>query len=65
MLKDKVREQTDRLLARKAERLTAQDPDYIEMVRLQMAFVDQLRRIYTLSKRIAKVALPQVLAQKD
>ena len=65
MLKDKVREQTERLLARKAERLTAQDPDYIELVRLQMAFVDQLRRIYTLAKRVAKVVLPQVLAQRD
>jgi hypothetical protein len=30
-----------------------------------MAFVEQMRRIYTLAKRIAKVALPAVLVQRD
>jgi hypothetical protein len=52
-------------LARKASRLTADDPGYLELVRLEMSFVDQMRRIYTLAKRIAKVALPPVLAQRD
>jgi len=65
VMKETLREQADRLLSRKAERLTADDPDYLELVRLQMSFVDQLRRIYTLAKRIAKVSLPQVLAQRD
>ncbi len=65
VMKETLREQADRLLSRKAERLTADDPDYLELVRLQMSFVDQMRRIYTLVKRIAKVSLPQVLAQRD
>ena len=65
MMKDDVREQAERLLARKATRLKVDDPDYLELVRLEMSFVDQLRRIYTLAKRIAKVALPPVLAQRD
>ena len=65
MMKDTLREMSDRLLGRKAERLTADDPDYLELVRLEMSFVDQMRRIYTLSKRIAKVVLPPVLAQRD
>ena len=65
MMKDKIRDQSELLLARKASRLSADDPDYLALVRLEMSFVDQLRRIYTLTKRIAKVALPQVLAQRD
>ncbi|MEN8801495.1 MAG: Na/Pi cotransporter family protein, partial [Thiogranum sp.] len=65
MLKDQIREHSERLLARKAERLTVDDPDYLELVRIEMSFVDQMRRIYTLTKRIAKVVLPPVLAQRD
>jgi hypothetical protein len=53
------------LLERKATRLVADDPDYLDLVRMQMSFVDQMRRIYTLAKRIAKVALPPGIAQKD
>jgi len=65
MLKDSVRELSERLLTRKAQRLPADDQDYLELVRMEMSFVDQMRRIYTLAKRIAKVVLPPVLAQRD
>ncbi len=65
MMKDTIREQATQLLERKAAHLTADDPDYLELVRLQMSFVDQMRRIYTLAKRIAKDILPPVLAQRD
>jgi len=65
LLKDSLREQSERLLARKAQRLATDDPDYLALIRLEMSFVDQMRRIYTLAKRIAKVALPPVLAQRD
>ena len=64
-MKDTLREQSDQLLERKAMRLTADDPDYLNLVRLEMSYVDQMRRIYTLAKRIAKVVLPPVLAQRD
>ncbi len=64
-MKDTFREQSERLLERKATLLAAEDPDYLDLVRLQMSFVDQMRRIYTLAKRIAKVALPAAIAQKD
>jgi phosphate:Na+ symporter len=63
MMKDVVRDQSESMLTRQAERLAAEDPDYLELVRLEMSFVDQMRRIYTLTKRIAKVVLPPVLAQ--
>ncbi|MGB5834952.1 MAG: Na/Pi cotransporter family protein [Thiohalocapsa sp.] len=65
MMKDSLRQKADRLLSRKAERLSADDLGYIELVRMQMSFVDQMRRIYTLSKRVAKSVLPPVLARKD
>jgi phosphate:Na+ symporter len=65
MMKDGVRELSEHLLTRKAQRLTADDQDYLELVRMEMSFVDQMRRIYTLAKRIAKVVLPPVLAQRD
>jgi len=64
MMKKAIREQTERLIERKAARLSADDPDYIALVRLEMSFIDQMRRIYTLTKRIAKVALPPALAQR-
>jgi phosphate:Na+ symporter len=64
-LKEEIRENADRLLSRKAERLTADNDDYLQIARIQMSFVDQMRRIYTLTKRISKVFLPPVLAQKD
>ena len=65
MMKGEIREHSERLLARKAKRLTVDDPDYLELVRIEMAFVDQMRRIYTLTKRIVKIVLPPVLAQRD
>lgn len=65
LLKDKVRNQADQLLMRKAERLATDDPNYVALVRLQMAFVDQMRRIYTLTKRISKEIVPVALAKAD
>ena len=64
LMKDDVRELSERLATRKAQRLTADDRDYLELVRLEMSFVDHMRRIYTLSKRIVKVILPPALAQR-
>ncbi len=65
LLKDDVRNQSESLLARKAERLTVDDDDYVELVRLQMSFVDQMRRIYTLAKRVCRDILPPALASRD
>ena len=65
MMKNSIREHTEKLMARKAERLALEDPGYLDLVRIEMSFVDQMRRIYTLAKRIAKVVLPPVIAQRD
>jgi len=64
MMKDIMREHSELLLARKAERLKVKDPDYLALVRLEMSFVDQMRQIYALTKRIATVVPPPVLAQR-
>ncbi len=64
-MKERQRRLADDLLSRKAQRLATDDPDYIALARMQMSFVDQMRRIYTLAKRISKGALPSVLAQKE
>ncbi|NOQ70090.1 MAG: Na/Pi cotransporter family protein, partial [Gammaproteobacteria bacterium] len=45
MMKDDVRELSERLLSRKAQRLTTEDQGYLELVRMEMSFVNQLRRI--------------------
>ncbi len=65
LLKNDVTEQSEKLLARKAERLTADADDYVELVRLEMSFVDQMRRIYTLTKRVCKDILPAALVERD
>ena len=65
MMKDSIRDLSEQVLTRKARRLTGDDQDYLELVRMEMAFVDQMRRMFTLTKRIAKVVLPPVLAQRD
>ena len=63
LLKNIIRDNSESLLTRKANRLATDDQDYLKLVQLQMSFVDQMRRIYSLTKRIAKVVLPPVLAQ--
>jgi len=63
LLKNIIRDNSESLLTRKANRLATDDQDYLKLVQLQMSFVDQMRRIYTLTKRIAKIVLPPVLAQ--
>ena len=47
----------DAVLAHQAERLVEDDPNRIKIFRYEMEWVDSLKRIYTLSKRIAKVHL--------
>ena len=65
LLKDDVRTLSESILARKAERLTVDDDKYVELVRLQMSFVDQMRRIYTLTKRVSRDFLPPALASRE
>jgi phosphate:Na+ symporter len=64
-MKTEVRALSDRFLETRAEALGRKDPDYIEKLRVEMAVADQIRRVYTLAKRIAKTVLPEEVAAKD
>jgi len=62
-LKDEVHQQVDSALQHQAGRLGAGDERHLEVLRLEMEFVDKLKRIYALSKRIAKAVLPEAVAK--
>ncbi|MGI9364057.1 MAG: Na/Pi cotransporter family protein [Rhizobiaceae bacterium] len=62
LLKDEIKDLSDRLFERHAERLQIGDPKYLQRVRLMMTFIEQLRHMYTLTKRIARTQLPRELS---
>ena len=64
-LKDDIREFADRLFERHAGRLDSDDPKYLQRVRLMMTFIEQLRHIYTLTKRVAKTQLPDEVTRQQ
>lgn len=47
---------------KKSTRRRADDPKYLERVRLLMTFIEQLRHMYTLAKRVARTHLPVEVA---
>jgi phosphate:Na+ symporter len=55
--KREVNSLLDAVLAHQAERLVEDDPERLRIFRYEMEWVEQLKRIYTLSKRIAKLQL--------
>jgi len=63
LLKDDIRGLADGLFERHAQRLRADDPKYLRRVRMLMTFIEQLRHMYTLAKRIAKTQLPVEVAR--
>jgi phosphate:Na+ symporter len=54
----------DEALRFQAQRVTPSDPGLIEIFRLEDEVIDALKRIYSLSKRIAKLLLPVAVALK-
>jgi phosphate:Na+ symporter len=65
LLKGEVRDFADRLFERHAKRLHVDDPKYLQRVRLMMTFIEQLRHMYTLTKRVAKTQLPLEVARRE
>lgn len=65
LLKDDIRDFADRLFEHHAKRLHIDDPGYLQRVRLLMTFIEQLRHMYTLTKRIAKTQLPLEVARQE
>ena len=64
-MKDEIRDRADALFSRHAKRLSAADPRYLERVRLLLSLVEQLRHMYTLTKRIARTHLPPEVARES
>jgi len=49
---------------RQSERIGIQDSGHLDLVRFEMEFLDKLRGIYTLAKRIARDFVPDEVASK-
>jgi phosphate:Na+ symporter len=64
LMKDDIRDLADQLFARHAGRLRADDPKYLARVRLLMTYIEQLRHMYTLTKRIARTHVPATITQE-
>jgi phosphate:Na+ symporter len=65
LVKEEIRDLADALFERHARRLRADDPRYLDRVRLLMSFISQLRQMYTLAKRIARTHLPPELVREE
>jgi len=63
-LKEPIRHSVDDILRNQASRISVQTSKDLLLVRLELELVDQLRRIYTLTKRVAKEFVPDELALK-
>ena len=62
LLKDNVRDFADRLFERHANRLRPDDSKYLQRVKLLMTFIEQLRHMYTLTKRMAKTQMASAVS---
>lgn len=58
-LKAKVNGEVERAIVHQAEHLTMETKNRLKVFRVEMEFVNSLKRIYSLSKRLAKLALPR------
>jgi len=63
-LKEQVQHSVDNILKNQAGRINVQTSKHLLLVRLELELLDNLRRIYTLTKRIAKEFIPDELALK-
>jgi phosphate:Na+ symporter len=63
-VKDLVRHQVDEILKNQSQRIGLTTSKHLLTVRLELEFVNHLRRMYTLSKRIARDFVPEEIAIK-
>lgn len=62
--KDDIRRMADMALASQSERMSTAEAGNIPMIMLEFEMLDNLRRVYTLAKRIAKDFVPEEVAEK-
>jgi phosphate:Na+ symporter len=63
-LKDDIRRLADEALQLQSERIGVQETRHLDLVRMELELLDNLRRIYTLAKRVAKDFVPEEVASK-
>ena len=63
-LKDEIQQIAQEFLMRQSDRIGIMDAGHLDLVRMEMEFLDKLRGIYTLTKRIAKDFVPDEIASK-
>ena len=63
-IKEHIRHAVDEILKNQASRISVQTNKDLLLVRLELELVDKLRRIYTLTKRVAREFIPEELAHK-
>lgn len=63
-LREQIRHSVDDILKNQARRIGIQTSKHLLLVRLELEILDHLRRIYTLTKRIAGEFIPDELAVK-
>jgi len=63
-LKEHIQHSVDAILRNQASRIGVETGKHLLLVRLELELVDHLRRIYTLTKRVAKEFIPDELAMK-
>jgi phosphate:Na+ symporter len=58
-----IRNLAEGLLAQESQCLACEDKDTLELARIEISFIDKMRRIHRLARRIAKIASPPELLQ--
>ena len=64
-LRSDVNSRMERFIQHQAGRLSTGDPKRPTIFQIEMQVMDGLKRIYTLSKRIARVTMPSELRASD
>jgi Na+/phosphate symporter len=63
--KDEIHRLVDEALQHQVGELTAVEPSSLDAFRLEMEVADKFKRIYALSKRIARGELPEAVESRD
>ncbi len=61
-LRHEIRRLSDEFITRQSERIAGRAGAQVELIRLEMELLDNMRRIYTLAKRVAKEFVPEQVA---
>ncbi len=59
-----IRSLAEKILSQESQRLGSEEKKTLEMARLEISFIDKMRRIHRLARRIAKIASPPELLQE-